>query len=202
MMESWGKKKRRTGIFLALNMAAALLMLALIVAPLASHFSSRSDYIRESAEQLAHFQRIISGAQALDQSSSRSVQPFLIGSEERVLSADLQASLQAAASAKGVRVLGLRGLQSGRLAQLRTVTVSMELEGDIGALRDLAASIEDQSPFLFITEADLRSVADGDGSIIRAEFRIEGAVQASSGNPPSMKDDQRSAEAVDGGAQQ
>lgn len=177
MMGSLSKRVPRAAIFLGANCAGVVLSIALLVEPLMSHFSSRGDDIRENAAQLAYYRHIVKTAQIMEQSSSQNSQPFLVGGEDRVISADLQAHLQTVAIAKGARILGLRGLQSGRLGQLRTVAVGLELEGSTSVLRDLMAEIEAQSPFLFVTEASLRAVADGDGNMLRAELRVEGAVR-------------------------
>ena len=88
---------------------------------------------------------------------------------------DLQASLKAIATTAGVRLLGIRGLQGGRSQQLHMVAASMELEGALPAVRDVILVIENQMPFLFVTTASLRSVAEGDEGLIRAELKVQGA---------------------------
>jgi general secretion pathway protein M len=109
--------------------------------------------------------------------TSQAGDPFLPGSEERVVSADLQASLKAMATTAGLRILGIRGIQAGRSQQLRMVAASMELEGRLAAVQDVILAIEIQMPFLFVTAASLRSVADGDDGIIRAELKVQGAIR-------------------------
>jgi hypothetical protein len=53
----------------------------------------------------------------------------------------------------------------------------MELEGPAPAVRDLILAIENQMPFLFVATASLRSVADGDDALIRAELKVQGAMR-------------------------
>lgn len=202
MMGLPSKKLPRAILFLGLNVAILVLLLLFVVVPLLSHFDSRNDEIRENAAQLAHFHRIIHGARALEQAGAQNTQAFLTGSEERVLSADLQASLQALAVAKGVRVLGLRGLQSRRIAQMPTVAVGMDVEGVLGAVRDVIGAIEDQSPFLFITEAALRPIAEGDGNAIRAQLRVDGVVHELRATPPGRSEPRRVPELAGIGAEQ
>ena len=66
-------------------------------------------------------------------SVGRSGDPFLPGSEERVASADLQASLKSMAANAGVNLLAIRGLQGGRSQPLHMIAVSVELEGPLKA---------------------------------------------------------------------
>lgn len=193
MMGWFGKQVRRRA-FLAFNAVGLVLLVLLFVGPVLSHFSTRNDEIRDGLAQLAYLQRITREAQLMEKRGVQNTQPFMVGDEERVISADLQARLQAMATAKGAQVLGLRGLQGGRVAQSRTVAVGLQIEGALAIVRDVVAGIEDQSPFLFITDASLRPANDGDGAMLRAEFKVEGVVQEFRGKPPGMKDDQRAAD--------
>ena len=200
MTVSLNRQMPRTAVFLVGNAAGLALLFILVVVPLLSHFADRSEEIGENAAQLAYLNRVIRGAQAMEQNGSHNVQPFLTGGEERVASADLQANLQAMASAKGAHVLGLRGLQGGRVAAFRTVAVGLEFEGSLGIVKDVIAEIEGQSPLLFITEASLRAAADGDGSTVRAELRVEGAMQESLGTQPETSEDRHAPELAGMGA--
>ena len=193
MMGWFGGQVRRRA-FLAFNAVGLVLLVLMFVGPVLSHFSTRNDEIRDGVVQLAYLQRITREAQLMEKRGVQSTQPFMVGDEERVISADLQARLQAMATAKGAHVLGLRGLQGGRVAQSRTVAVGLQIEGSLGIVRDLIAGIEDQSPFLFITDASLRPASDGDGAMLRAEFKVEAVVQEFRGKPPGMKEDQRAAD--------
>jgi hypothetical protein len=38
-------------------------------------------------------------------------------------------------------------------------------------------AIENQTPFLFVTAASLRSATDGDDGLIRAELKVQGAMR-------------------------
>lgn len=193
-MTGWFGRQVSRRAFLAFNAVGLVLLVLLFVGPVLSHFSTRNDEIKDSVVQLAYLQRITGEAQVMEKRGVQSPQPFMVGDEERVISADLQARLQAMATAKGAHVLGLRGLQSGRVAQSRTVAVGLQFEGSLGIVRDVIAEIEDQSPFLFITDASLRPASDGDGTMLRAEFKVEGVMQEFRGKPPGMQEDQRAAD--------
>ncbi|HXH44057.1 MAG TPA: type II secretion system protein GspM [Bradyrhizobium sp.] len=193
MIGRFGSQVRRRA-FLAFNAVGLVLLVLLFVGPVLSHFLARNDEIQDSVAQLAYLQRITRGAQVMEQRGVQNTQPFMVGDEERVMSADLQARLQAMAVARGAHVLGLRGLQGGRIAQSRTVAVGLQFEGSLGVVRDVVAEIENQSPFLFVTDASLRPTSDGDAAILRAEFKVEGVMQDLRGKPPGMKEDHRAAD--------
>ena len=133
--------------------------------------------------QLAHFRKITRSASAPAGKISPSGDPFLPGSEERIVSADLQASLKAISANAGVSLLGIRGIPGNRYQQLHMVAVSVDLEGSLAAVRDMVAAIEGQSPFLFVTAASFRSVNEGEGGPVRAELKVQGAMRDTRQSP-------------------
>jgi general secretion pathway protein M len=182
MINLVNKRMPRNALFLALNASAFVFLTLFVLLPVWAHFADRSEQISESAAQLSHFQALARNTKALMKGAAPAGDPFLPGTEERVVSADLQANLKAIATDAGVRLLGIRGLQSSRAQQLRMVAVSMELEGPLPSIRNLLLAIENQKPFLFVTGASLRSAADGDDGLIRAELKVQGAMR-DSGSP-------------------
>ena len=175
-MDFASNKMPRGALFIGFNSFALVFLILFVLAPLVSHFTSRSEDISENAAQLAHFQSIVRSSNILAKKSPDAGDPFLPGSEERIVSADLQANLKAVGTAAGVRLLGIRGLEGKRYQQMRMVTVGMELEGSLPAIRDLILAIENQTPALFVTEASFRSATEGDDGLIRAEIRVRGAM--------------------------
>ena len=184
MIDLVNRRLPRGALFLAFNASTVLFLALFVFTPVLTHFTSRSEEISENAAQLSHLQNAIRNAKTLMKKTSQAGDPFLPGSEERVVSADLQASLKAIATTAGLRILGIRGIQAGRSQQLRTVAASVELEGPLPAVRDVILAIENQMPFLFVTAASLRSVADGDDGFIRAELKVQGAMR-DNGSPSS-----------------
>ena len=167
--------------FLAFNISVVLFIVIFLLTPVLGHFTDRSEEISESAAQLAHFRKIARSVSApagkASHKASQGVDAFLPGTEERVASADLQASLKSIAGSAGVNLLGIRGLPGSRYQQLRMVAVSVELEGSLAAVRDMVVAIENQTPFLFVTAAALRSVGEGEDGPIRAELKVQGAMR-------------------------
>jgi general secretion pathway protein M len=163
--------------FLAFNAAAILFVVIFFLAPIMAHFIDRGEEISDNAAQLAHFQNVTRTAKKSAGSVGRSGDPFLPGSEERVASADLQASLKSMAANAGVNLLAIRGLQGGRSQPLHMIAVSVEVEGPLKAVRDMIFTIENQTPLLFVPSASFRSLADGEDGPIRAELRVQGAIR-------------------------
>ena len=176
-MTEIGKVIPRGAMFLAFNSLVALFLAFFVATPILAHFTGRGDDIARSVAQLAHFKNIASNARSLMKSPTRAGDPFLPGSEERVASADLQASLKAIAATANVRFLGINGLPPGRSSQIREVVVAVELEGAPAAIRSAILAIENQMPLLFVTAARLRSLSDGDDGLIRAELKVQGAMR-------------------------
>ena len=172
--------------FLAFNAVAILFVIIFFLAPILAHFVARGEDISESAAQLAHFQNVTRTAKKSAGSVGRSGDPFLPGHEERVASADLQASLKSVAANAGVNLLAIRGLQNGRSQPLHMITVNVELEGPLKAIRDMIFTIENQTPVLFVSTASFRSLADGEDGPIRAELRVQGAIR--DGSHPAGKE--------------
>jgi hypothetical protein len=175
---SGGGLLRRRLIFFGLNGAIALAVCFAILEPIASHFVERNDDILDSAAQLAQIRRVADEAAKLAKTSTSGVDPYLPAAEERVASADLQANLQTLAGAKGLAVQAVRGLPGRQAAQWRGVPVGLEVEGAAVAVRELVAAIETQTPFLFITDLSLRTLADGDDGRMRMSLTVEGALRS------------------------
>ena len=174
-----GALLRRRLIFFGMNCAIVSAVFFAIMGPIASHFAERNDDILDSAAQLAQIRHVADEASRIAKSSPSDTDPYLPGAEERVASADLQANLQAVAGAKGLAVQAVRGLAGRRAGQWRAVAVGLEVEGAAAAVRELIAAIETQTPFLFITDLSLRTLADGDDMRMRASLTVEGALRSS-----------------------
>jgi general secretion pathway protein M len=177
MIAAIPKRIPRGTSFLAFNILVMLFIVMFLLTPVLGHFASRSEEISESAAQLAHFRKLARSASIPANRSSSAADPFLPGTEERVVSADLQAGLKGIAANAGVTLLGIRGQQGSRYQQLRMVAVSLELEGSLAAVRDMIVAIDHQTPFLFVTSASFRSISEGEDGPIRVELKVQGAMR-------------------------
>lgn len=164
-------------LFVAFNIAAVMLVVVLVVAPVLTHFSERSEDIAESSAQLRRFETILHQAKADSARTSGTGDPYYPAGEERVVSADIQASLKSLAQNAGVNLLAIRGLPAGRIQQMHLVAVGIEVEGPLASIRDMMRAIESQTPMLLLSSATLRSVTDGDDGAIRAQLTVQGAMR-------------------------
>lgn len=180
MVELASRKLPRGTLFIAFNAAVMILFIAFVLGPVFAHFADRSEEISEGVVQLAALRRAIDIAKSSATRSSPATDPFLPGNEDRVVSADLQATLKSVASNAGLAVLSLRSTQPSRGQHLTMIAVEVELEGSMSGLRQMLAAIERQTPFLFVTAATFRSVTQGDDGIMRADMKVQGAMHARS----------------------
>ena len=176
MIDLVNSRLPRGTLFLAFNASALLFLGLFVVAPLLGHFISRGEEISGNIIQLERFEKLAHHAKALMR-SPQAGNPFLPGNEEQTVSADLQANLKAVATTTGVRFLGIRGLQDVQSQQLHLVVANLELEGPTSSVKNAIMAIENQMPFLFVASANLRSVADGDGELLRVELKVQGAMR-------------------------
>lgn len=188
MIDIVNKSIPRNTLFLSFNAFALVFVTLFVFAPLLSHFISRGEDISENVAQLTHFQNLVRNSNVLMSKRPQIGDPFLPGNEERIVSADLQANLKAIGTAAGASLVGIRALEGKRSQRLRMVTVGMELEGPLPAIRQVILAINNQMPMLFVTEASFQSKTDGDDGLIRAEIHVQGAMHP---NDPSS-------DAVDG----
>jgi general secretion pathway protein M len=176
MRQLINKKISRRLSFLTFNFFATVFIVLFFISPLMSHFSERSEELSEDSSQLSHFRSIQRAARLLMARTEQTGDPFLPGVEERLASADLQASLKAITAAAGARFLGVHGLQVGQAKSSHMVAASLELEGPLQTIRDAVQTIETQTPFLFITFAEFRRASETDETIIHAELKVQGAM--------------------------
>ena len=163
--------------FAALNLAALLLVIALVIIPFISHIASEYDEISASAEQLVRLQALAKPGGVAREISGQLDGTFFASSEERLASADLHATLKAFSQERGLQLLGLRSVTPRQPIASRVIAVGVELEGSPGGLRDTLQRIEAARPMLVVTALVLRPSSAGDNVPLRAEFTIQGALQ-------------------------
>lgn len=177
MLELAIKKMPRGASFIAFNIAAVVLVSTFVLAPVLSHFSERADDISESASQLAELRTIAGNPNPGATQASRAKNAFLLGTEEPLVSADLQSNLKSIAGSASVTLLSIRASRPERVPQLHMIAVDVELEGSLPAIRQMISEIENQAPFLFVATASLRSETQGDDGLIRADLKVQGAMR-------------------------
>jgi len=165
--------------FIAINVAAACLLIGFVIVPFASHVGQMRQDISESAEQLSRlgqFKRAPRENQELLDTA------FFAAPEERVASADLHALLKSLTQEGGLQLLGLRSVTSRQPIAKRSIAVGLEVEGTAAKLRDTLIRIESARPMLVVTDFTLRPSSPDTNEVLRAELIIQGALR-----PPSSR---------------
>jgi hypothetical protein len=165
--------------FVAVNTAALLLFVLLVIVPFASHVGSLCDEVSESAEQLARLQQF---EQASRQDHEQLDTVFFSAAEERLASADLHAFLKTLTQEGGLQLMGLRSVTPRRPIAKKSIAVGLEVEGSPAKLRDALIRIETARPMLVITGMTLRPSSKETDAVLRAELIIQGALR-----PPSSR---------------
>ena len=163
--------------FAGLNGALILIVLKLIFAPLAATIVENSASIEERSDQLMRLKIMAVQSAALKQQSPAVENLFLAATQERLASADLQATLKAIAATTNARFLGVRSVAPGRPIAPRPVAVGLDLEGSPASMRDAIDRIETKRPMLFVTSMILRPVAGVANGALRSEITVQGAMQ-------------------------
>lgn len=163
--------------FVFVNLAALALVIMLGIVPLVSAVVDGADEIAERIDLLARLRSIAGNAADLSKDAVKTNDLYLSGGEERLASADLQASLKAVAGASGLRFLSVRAVAPGRQWEAHMVAVSLELEGSPDALRDAFNTIEAARPMLFVTALLLRPAPGAVDEMLRAELTVQGAMR-------------------------
>jgi len=160
--------------FLAINAAAACLLVGFVIVPFASHIGGMCEDISESAEQLARLQQF---EQATQQNHQQLDAAFFSAPEERLASADLHALLKALTQEGGLQLLGLRSVTPRRPIAKRSIAVGLEVEGSPAKLRDTLLKIETARPMLVVSSITLRPNSKDTDAVLRAELIIQGALR-------------------------
>ena len=168
----------RWATFLAANALAALVLAGLVVLPLAQRFADRRAAMAEDLGELRRLDDLGGRMRVLSARLVGPGSPVLPTGDERLGSADLQATLQEAARTAGASFLGVRGLPATRRADLKLVAARLDLEGPPAAVAATLRAIEDHVPLLWVTNAVLRATTGGPvpGGALRAELQVEAAL--------------------------
>jgi hypothetical protein len=164
--------------FIALNAAAACLLVGFVIVPFASHVWGMCEDISESAEQLARLQQF---KLATRQNQEPLEAVFFSAPEERLANADLHALLKTLTQEGGLQLLGLRSVAPRQPIAKRSIAVGLEVEGAAAKLRETLVKIETARPILVVTGVTLRPSSPDTDAVLRAELIIQGALRP----PPS-----------------
>jgi general secretion pathway protein M len=181
---------RRHALFVLANLVLCALIVEVIVMPIFTFFADRDGRIEEQRRVLARFSAIAAQAANVqsivsDTKAQMLGDEFLVGSNENVISADLQTKLKALTDSAGARSRAVQALPVKISNQVRYSGSRIEIFGSLQSILRAVHTIESAKPYLFITGAALKMLpAAGQGAspepVIQAQLDIFGAMQARS----------------------
>lgn len=175
-------------LFVLGNLATIAVVACAIVLPVSTFFSDRDERIADQSKVLARLRGIVAqetNIQAIVSDTKAQLQSgeFLNGTNENVVSADLQTRLKALTEGTGTRSRSAQALPVRSADQVRYVGSRIEIIGSIQSLQRAVYAIESAKPYLFITAAAIRNVPAvnrpgvAEEPAISAQLDIYGAMQ-------------------------
>lgn len=144
----------------ALALLAALLwtVATFLILPAYTGYRTLGEDILDTRQQLGRVRTIMKGDRIGDNNLPADAfqGQSWSGKSEAIIAAKLQAFIQVRASAHRASVISISPLQGPAFEKFPTIGLRIECEGEIGAIRDLIADLENNTPFIFITGLDMR----------------------------------------------
>jgi hypothetical protein len=176
------------GIFLAVTAAMGLTIFYLIVLPIQAVFLERDASIAAQRDLLARLAAVAAQEPSVMAAIRKAADEaklgeFLGGANDGVISAELQARLKAIVEQSGARLRSVQALPASTTDVVRYVGSRVEMIGTHRTLHRAIHTIENGSPYLFVTSASIRSAASTSGPpardepILEARLDVFGAVQ-------------------------
>jgi general secretion pathway protein M len=152
----------RRAAFVAGNFTAALMIAALVVAPVQGFFAERAAQIASQRTLLARF-AAMAAQQTRVEAAAREAEgqteqgEFLVGTNEGVIVADLQTRLKTMAEAAGARLRSVQSLPAKTREDVRYVGARLDVFGPIAAIQRTLHAVEAGAPYLFVDAAVVRA---------------------------------------------
>jgi hypothetical protein len=169
----------------ALLFAVIGAVFALVVMPLAGHFSALRAGIAEQRELLGRLEGFATNKPAAEaaaaQAKTAMAGGILLGGETDALrAATLQALLTGIAEKNGVRLSSMRALPAREQDGLRLIGVQAEFETGLKQLQSIIDAVETRRPLLFIESVQIAPLASRGrgGDELKVRFGITGAAEA------------------------
>lgn len=172
--------------FWAVNALILAGLYLLVLQPIRDAIASGDEGLADRRSTLARYESVVAQADAIEAyakevAAGNARGEFIPGENDGIVAANLQARLKAAADDAKVSVRSLQMLPSKNVQGATLVGARLEVVGPLATVHALARNLEGDAPFLFVTDADLRSqslfwgaVADKEPEI-EAQFDVFGA---------------------------
>lgn len=178
---------RRRALFVVGNLVICAAIVGFVVLPVYALFADRETRIEEQRKVLARLAAIAAQAanvQSIASETKAQMQggEFLVGSNENVVSADLQTKLKAMAEAGGAKLRAVQALPAKTVDQIRYSGSRIEIFGSLQSIVKAVHAIESAKPYLFVTGAVLKSPPPprqgvSEEPVVQAQLDILGAMQ-------------------------
>lgn len=184
----WG----RPAVFLAGNLAGAIGLWLLLVAPALTLIGTRTARIRSDQTILSRLQAIAASTPAVVKLAAHlkkaaSDGEFLSGSNEGVVNAALQALLKSLADKSKAQVRSVQSLSRKTIGSQVFSGARIELSGTSTEVLSTVYRIENSSPLLFVVAAIVKPTnggrrAPGEKPRLDAQFDVYGATRGKAAN--------------------
>jgi hypothetical protein len=181
-------------LFVLGNLAVCALIVGTFVFPALTFFSERDERVADQGKVLARLKAVVaqeSNIQTIASDTKTQLQSgeFLSGTNENVISADLQTRIKALTEGAGSRSRTVQALPVRTADHLRYAGSRIDIVGSIQSVQRAVYTIENAKPYLFITAAAIRSApaANRPGIVeepaIAAQIDVYGAMQVGPRDP-------------------
>jgi general secretion pathway protein M len=149
--------------------AIAILMLIagavwlVLIRPLIDSFMTYRESIAQSQEMLAKYQRLDASRPKIDanlqelRSAQESEARVLKGGSTQLVGAELQNHLKRLIESHNANLVSMQVLPVREEQRFQRISMAVTLRATINALQPILFAIEDQSPYLFVEDLELRS---------------------------------------------
>jgi general secretion pathway protein M len=164
---------------LAILSIAALLLLAVIAAPLLALFAGQSDDLQNSVNQLAVYRAEIAArplveARLKDALTRASTAPGLLHAANAALAAaEVESAFKSIVSANGGEIRSSQILPATKANGYEIVAIEYDLNVPMSHLRDLTYAVETHDPYLFIDDATIGAGQSAPSSAAPQDLTLE-----------------------------
>jgi hypothetical protein len=192
MMQRWQSSRWLRGlVFAGANVAAGLLLVNLVIAPVRDGLAVRDALITEQRTMLARF-KVLAAQETAVAAAAKQTSPdageYLVGSNEGVINADLQTRLKGMVEPAGAQLRSVRTLPPQTAEQVRYIGSRIEIYGPLPAIHRAVAVIETSKPYLFVRGAVIKSTPPAGRQdipqepVMEAQLDVFGAVRSAGSN--------------------
>ena len=146
-------------MFAGANTATILVIANLFVVPVRDGLAGRDAQIAEQRTMLALF-NALAAQEPVVEAAAKQLSPdtgeYLVGSNEGVINADLQARLKGMIEPAGARLRSVRTLPPQTSEQVRYIGSRIEIYGPLPAIHRAVAAVEASKPYLFVRTATVK----------------------------------------------